>query len=144
MSREGWSHRLIKMGAVFIPPLGKGPVLSRCKHHSSFSALLHSQLQKLCIQTWSLFAFRSRESEGLYPGSRCLCLHMQVFQRFMIIGHKQQSQARVPSSPGQTLGEMQMQPNMLIGNTISRNRNIIIYLYQLRKVHEKLSFITGV
>lgn len=35
-------------------------------------------LQKLCIQTRSLFAYGSSESEGLYPGSRCLCSHMQI------------------------------------------------------------------
>lgn len=108
--------------------------------------LLHSRLQKLCIQTWNLFAFRSRESGGLYPGSRCLCLHMQVFQRFIIMGNRTIPDQSIQhpgtntggdaNAPGQQLTPKST-PNMLIGNIITRNRNLI-YLYQHGKVHEKV------
>lgn len=128
--------------SVNITPLFQHLVFRLLSFHATnehIRRLLHSQLQKLCIQTWNLFAFRSRESGGLYPGSRCLCLHMQVFQRFMIMRNTTIPDQSI-QHPGTNTGGDANAPNMLIGHIITRNRNLI-YLYQHGKVHEKVSLL---
>lgn len=82
--------------AIFISLGWGGLALSWRKHHSSFFCtrlfrllsfhatnqhiwwVLRTLMQKLGIQTWCLFTYGSRESEGLHPGSRCLRSHMQI------------------------------------------------------------------